>query len=101
VQCGFIQQRINVIRALPDEMQEIGLRKGDFNDSKVEKISQEPQVPLRGLLGKDHFGELVDINNSMEEQHEPNEPMEAHNDVQENDDVSVENDEFGIYDIVD
>jgi hypothetical protein len=46
----------------------------------------------------------VDINNSMEEQHEPNEPndpMEAQNDVQENDDVSVENDEFGIYDIVD
>jgi hypothetical protein len=98
VQCGFIQQKINVIRALLDEMQEIGLKKGDFNDSKVAKISQESQVPLRGILGKDNFGELVDINNSMEEQHEP---MEAHNDVKENDDVSIENDEFGIYDIVD
>jgi hypothetical protein len=84
VQCGFIQQRINVIRALLDEMQEIGLRKGDFNESKVAKISQEPQVPLRGILGKDHFGELVDINNSMS-------LMEAQNDVQESDDVSVEN----------
>ena len=53
------------------------------------------------MVGKYHFGKLVDVNNSMEEQHEPNEPMEAHNDVQENDDVSIENDEFGIYDIVD
>ena len=82
-------------------MQQVVLRKGYFNDWKVEKISQEPQVPLRDLLGKYRFGELVDINNSMEEQHEPNESMETHNDVQENDGVSIENDEFGIYDIVD
>jgi hypothetical protein len=27
LQCGFIQQRINVISALPDEMQEVGSRK--------------------------------------------------------------------------
>ena len=54
-------------------------------------MSKEPQVPLAGLLGKDHFGELANIKD----------PMEAHNDVQENDDVSLENDEFEIYDIVD
>jgi hypothetical protein len=67
----------------------------------MDKISEEPQVPLRGLFRKDHFRELVDINSSMEEQHEPNEPMEAQNDVQENADVFVENDEFWLYDIVD
>ena len=61
-------------------------------------MSKEPQVPLGGLLINDHFGELVDIKDPMEEQ---NDTMEAQNDVKEDDNVSVENDEFGIYDIVD
>jgi hypothetical protein len=98
VQCSFIQQRINAIPALPDEMQEVGLRKSDFSESKVAKLSKEPQVPLGGMIRKDHFGELADIKESMEEQ---NDTMEAQNDVEEDDNVSVENDEFGIYDIVD
>jgi hypothetical protein len=98
MQCSFIQQRINAIPSLPDEMQEVGLRKGDFSESKVEKLSKEPQVPLGGMIGKDHFGELEDIKEPMEEQ---NDTMEAQNDVEEDDNVSVENDEFGIYDIVD
>ena len=42
IQCSFIQQRINAIPALPDEMQEVGLRKGDFTESKVAKLSKEP-----------------------------------------------------------
>jgi len=42
MQCSFIQQRINVIPALPDEMQEVGLRKGYFSESKVAKISKKP-----------------------------------------------------------
>ena len=61
-------------------------------------MSKEPQVPLRGMIGNDHFGELADIKEPMEEQ---NDTMEAQNDVEEEDDVSVEHDEFGIYDIVD
>jgi hypothetical protein len=72
-------------------MQGVGLRKGDFNESMVTKMSKEPQVPLRGLIGNDHFEELADIKDSKE----------THNDVQEDVNVSVENDEFGIYDIVD
>ena len=79
-------------------MQEVGLRKGDFNESKVEKMSKEPQVPLGGFLGKYHFGEISNINDTMEVQ---NDRTEAQNDVQENDDVSLENDEFEILDIVD
>ena len=79
-------------------MQEVGLRKGDFSESKVEKLLKEPQVPLWGMIGNDHFGELADIKEPMEEQ---NDTMEAQNYVEEDDNVSVENDEFGIYDIVD
>jgi hypothetical protein len=67
IQCSFIQQRINVIPSLPEEMQEVGLRKGDFSESKVEKMSKKPQVPLGGLIGNDHFGELADIKDPMEE----------------------------------
>jgi hypothetical protein len=50
------------------------------------------------MIRKDHFGELADIKERMEEH---NDTMEAQNDVEEEDDVSVEHDEFGIYDIVD
>jgi hypothetical protein len=98
MQCSFIQQRINVIPTLQDQMQEVGLRKGYFSESKVAKMSKEPQVPLGGMIGKDHFGELADIKEPMEEQ---NDTMEAQNDGEEDDDVSVEHDEFRIYDIVD
>jgi hypothetical protein len=42
-------------------MQEVGLRKRDFSESKVGKMSTEPQVPLGGLIENYHFGELVDI----------------------------------------
>ena len=61
-------------------------------------MSKEPQVPVGGLIGNHNFGELVDIKDPMKEK---NDTMEAHKDVQEDDDVSLENDEFEIYDIVD
>ena len=98
MQCNFIQKRVNVIPALPDEMKEVGLRKEDFSESKVAKLSKEPHIPLGEMIGNDHFRELADIKEPMEEQ---NDTMEAQNDVEEDNDVSVENDEFGIYDIVD
>ena len=50
------------------------------------------------MIGKDHFGELAIIKEPMEEQ---NDTMEAQNDIEEHNNVSIENDEFGIYDIVD
>jgi hypothetical protein len=70
----------------------------EYYSPLVAKLSKEPQVPLGGIIGKDHFGELADIKEPMEEH---NDTMEAQNDVDEEDDVSVEHDEFGIYDIVD
>ena len=59
-------------------MQEIGLKKGYFTESQVAKMSKEPQPSLKGLIGPYHFGELVDIEDPMEEQ----------NDVEESNDVS-------------
>ena len=50
------------------------------------------------MIWNNHFKELEDIKDGMEEKIGT---MESHNDVQKNDDVSFENDEFGIYDIVD
>jgi hypothetical protein len=79
-------------------MKEVGLRKGNFTESNLAKLSKEPPVPLGGMIGNDHFGELADIKEPMEEQ---NDTMEAQNDIEEEDDVSVEHDEFEIYDIVD
>jgi hypothetical protein len=64
----------------------------------VAKLSKVPQLPLGGMIGNDHFGELADIKEPMEEQ---NDTMEAQNEIEEDDKVYVENDEFGIYDIVD
>jgi hypothetical protein len=64
----------------------------------VAKLSTEHQVPLGGMIGNDHFGELADIKEPMEEK---NDTMEAQNDIEEDDNVFVEHDEFGIYDIVD
>jgi hypothetical protein len=83
-------------------MPKVGLGKGDFSESKVAKLSKEPQVPLGGIIGKDRFGgitfEKLWISKN---QWKNNDTMEAQNDVEEDDNVFVENDKFGIYDIVD
>ena len=50
------------------------------------------------MIGNDHFGELANIKEPIEEK---NDTMEGQNDVEEDDNVFVENGEFGIYDIVD
>jgi hypothetical protein len=36
----------------------------------VTNISKESQVPSAGMIGKDHFGELADIKEPMEEQND-------------------------------
>ena len=42
-------------------MQEVGLRKWDFNESRVAKKTKEPQPPLDGMIGKAYFGTFADI----------------------------------------
>ena len=38
------------MKVLPDEMQEVGLKKGEFHESLVAKMSKFPQPPLKGML---------------------------------------------------
>jgi len=52
---------VDGISVLPDELQEVGLNKGEFSETLMEKMSKEPQPPLGGVFGKDHFGHLADI----------------------------------------
>ena len=86
MQCKFIQQRINALEFLPDAKQEVDLRKGDFNESRVAKKAKEPQPTLYGMIGKGHFGRFTDLKNSLEDDNDPNEveyvAKEAINDVE-------------------
>ena len=64
---GYIKQIINSIQVLPHELQEVVLKKGEFSETLVAKMSKEPQPPLGGMFVKDHFGHLADIEDPMEE----------------------------------
>jgi len=44
------------------------LKKGEFSETLVAKMSKEPQPPLGGVCGKDHFGHLADIEDPTEEE---------------------------------
>ena len=63
----YTKQRINAIQVLPDELQEVVLKKGEFSETLVAKMSKEPQPPLGGMFGKEQFGHLADIEDPMEE----------------------------------
>ena len=82
------------MKVLPDEMQEVGLKKGEFRESLVKKMSKYPQPPLKGMFVNDHFGHFTEVED----------PMEKDNEVQENS-QAVENanfdEDFGLHDILD
>ena len=58
------------MKVLPGEMQEVGLKKGEFCESLVSKMSKEPQPPLKVMFGNDHFGHFVEIEDPMAENNE-------------------------------
>ena len=100
VQTEEVQARIvrsssrwKAIQVLPDELQEVGLKKGEFSETLVAKMSKEPQPPLRGVFGKEHFGDPADIEDPMEEDIDVREEIQA----PENSNVD---EEFGMHDIV-
>ena len=72
MQCKFIQQRINALEFLPYVKQEVGLRKGDFNESCVAKKAKEPQPPLYGMIRKGHFGRFVDMKDLLQDDNDQN-----------------------------
>ena len=94
LQCNYTKQRINAIQVLPDELQEVGLKKGEFSETLVAKMLKEHQPPLGGMFGKDHFEHLADIEDPMEEDLDVPEESQA----PEN---SNFDEEFGLHDIVD
>ena len=67
LQCNQIKQRINVIQVIPNELQEVGLKKGEFSETLVAKMPKQTRPPLGGMFGNEHFGHLVDIKDPMEE----------------------------------
>ena len=94
LQCNYIKQIINAIQVLLDELQEVGLNKGEFSETLVAKMSKEPQPPLGGIFGKEHFGHLANIEDPMEEDIDVPEEIQA----PEN---SNFDEEFGLHVIVD
>ena len=79
-------------------MQEIGLKKGDFSESRVAKKAKEPQPPLHGMYGKTHIGGFADMKDPLEEE---NEQKETENIVEEDNDETLEDEECGLRDILD
>ena len=79
-------------------MQEIGLKKVDFSESRVAKKEKEPQPRLHGMIVKAYIGRFTDIKDPLEEENEQN---EAENIVEEDNDETLEDEEFVLRDIVD
>ena len=77
LQCNCIKKRINAIQVLPHELQEVGLKKWEFSETLVAKMSKEPQPPLWGIFGKKHFRHLADIEESMKEDIDVSEESQA------------------------
>ena len=53
--------------------QEVGLRKGYFNESRVAKKAKEPQPPLYGMFGKGNFGIFSNMKDPLEDDNDQNE----------------------------
>jgi len=79
-------------------MQEVGLRKGDFNESRVQKKEKEPQPPLDGMIEKEYIGRFADIKDPPEEE---NDQTEVKKIMEEENDGTLEDEEYGLRDIID
>ena len=91
---------MNALQFVSDAMQEVGLRKGDFNESRVAKKEKETQPSLDGNIGKAYFGTFTDIKDPSEKE---NDETEANNEniVKEDNNETLEDEKFGLRDIID
>jgi len=62
------------------------------------KKAKKPQPPIHGMFGKTYIGRFADIKDPLEEENEQN---ETENIVEEGNDETLEDEEFGLRDIVD
>ena len=77
------------------------MRKGDFNESRVEKQKEkEPQPPLDGIIGKAYFGIFANIKDPSKEENNETETNDE-NIVEEDNNDTLEYEEFGLHDIID
>eukprot|EP01018_Ginkgo_biloba_P036654 Gb_17912 [translate_table: standard] len=65
IQVNYINQRVNALRQLPDEFQEVCFKEGNIDSNKVVMCSMETQPPLGNLIGKEHYGELANIEDPL------------------------------------
>ena len=65
-----------------------------------QKKAKEPQQPLDGMIGKAYFGTFADIKDPSAEE---NDETEANNEniVEEDDNETLEDEEFRLRDIID
>ena len=74
------------------------MKKGNFSESRVAKKAKEPQPSLHGILGNTYIGRFAGIKDPLEME---NEQKEVENIVEEDNDETLEDEEFGLRDIVD
>lgn len=79
-------------------MQEIGLKKGDFSESRVAKKGKGTPTTITGNDWKGIHWRFADIKYPLEEENEQN---EVENIVEEDNDETLEDEEFGLRDIID
>ena len=65
------------MKVFPNEMHEVGLKKGEFSESLVAKMSKEPQPPLKWMFKNDHFGNFVEVEDLMVEHIEVSEESQG------------------------
>ncbi len=74
------------------------MNKGDFSESRVTKMAKELHPPLHGMIRKAYIGRFADIEDPLEEENEQNQVESI---LEEDNDETVEDEEFGLHDIVD
>ena len=65
------------MKVLRDEMQEVGLKKGEFCESLVENMSKETLTSLKIMFGNDHFGHFAEVKDPMAKNNEVQEESQA------------------------
>eukprot|EP01018_Ginkgo_biloba_P016132 Gb_14868 [translate_table: standard] len=65
IQMNYINQRVNALSQIPDEFQEVYFKEGNIDSNKVVMCSMKPQPPLGNLIGKEHYGELANIEDPL------------------------------------
>lgn len=70
----------------------------DYNESRAAKKVKKPQPPLDGMIGKWYFGRFAIIKDPLEEE---NDQTKVESIMEEDNNETLVEDEYGWHDIVD